>query len=277
MAAQRRDPRLDAKRLAELLVDPALRPSLEIRRLGWLVSGLEAAAATPVRSHALRRIRELRNRARKERAADLLALLEATLKPSVIAPPWLNAAGENCVFCGEKGVRYLRKASILGRPLVCEEHSKSPRRAHALRIIRVALLDPPDELLAVIFGDDSFLRHAWEMEGYKNPREGWNHTFACEPLATSADVLALWQRCTAGGSSITPRAWEVVTSLASSRDAEASVRNGRQGGGRPRNRRQEKEIARLAKLGLTQAAIAARLGTDQSQVSRVLRRLRAPS
>ena len=274
MAVQRRDPRLDAKRLAELLVDPALRHDmLERRRLGWLVSGLEAAAATTHRTHALRRIRELRNRARKEREADLLVLLEAMLKPPVIAPPWLNAPGESCVFCGENGVRYLRKANILGRPLVCEEHSQAPHRARALRTIRAALLDPPDELLDELLAVNSFLRDAWSMDGHCDLREGWNHSFAQEPLATSADVLALWQRCTIDKIS---RAWRIVADLARDRDAEASVRNGRAGGGRPRNKLQEKEIARLAKRGLTQAAIAARLGTDQSQVSRVLRRLRAP-
>lgn len=272
MAVQRRDPRLDAKRLAELLADPQQRHGT--RRLGWLVNGLEAAAATNSRAHALRRIRELRTRARKEREADLLVLLEAILKPPVVAPPWLNAPGETCVFCGENGVRYLRKANILGRPLVCEEHSQAPRRAHALRIIRAGLLDPPDEFLAVISGDEnSFLNHAWETEGYKNPREGWNHTFAHEPLATSADVLALWQRCTAGLPAVSS-VWRVVSDLASARDAEASVRNGQKGGGRPRDREQEKKIVRLAKRGMTQVAIAAQLGTDQSQVSRVLRRLR---
>ena len=274
MTVQRRDPRLDAKQLAELLADPALRHDmLERRRLGWLVNGLEAAAATTHRTHALRRIRELRNRARKEREADLLVLLEALLKPPVIAPPWLNAPGESCVFCGENGVRYLRKANILGRPLVCEEHSQAPHRARALRIIRAALLNPPDELLAV----NSFLRDAWSMDGHWDLREGWNHSFSLEPVSTAADVLALWQRCTIDKEGpVTSRAWRIVDERARDRDAEASVRNGRARGGRPRNKLQEKEIARLAKRGLTQAAIAARLGTDQSQVSRVLRRLRAP-
>ena len=273
----RHDPRMDAKILAE--TDARFKSVRE--RL------LDIASHTKVGAARLRvkwLIIEVRRNARQDNKG-LVAILESLLKK-----PKSDAGGyEECVICGASAVRCLRKPPY---PAVCEKHSLAPARARDLRRIHAVLRDPPPEFFPALSLYESALTLT-ALDDEMDPGDMapvWRRHIAT-PLSarSSADkVLSVWRACCGPypDSSyqpepewkppITANLWCVVSDLARARDAEASVRNGQHGGGRPRDQHQEKEIARLAKRGLKQVEIAAKVGTTQCQVSRVLRRLRAP-
>ncbi len=271
----RHDPRMDAKILAE--TDARFKSVRE--RL------LDIASHTKVGAARLRvkwLIIEVRRNARQDNKG-LVAILESLLKK-----PKSDAGGyEECVICGASAVRCLRKPPY---PAVCEKHSLAPARARDLRRIHAVLRDPPPEFFeALVVHESAIMLTALHDEmdpGAMAPV--WRRHIAT-PLSargSTGKVLSLWRACCDPYTDssyqpdwkppelITASLWCLVSEIAHARDAEASVRNGQQGGGRPRDKRQEKEIVRLAKRGLKQVEIAAKIRTTQCQVSRVLRRLR---
>jgi DNA-binding CsgD family transcriptional regulator len=275
--ARYHDPRLDARRLADQL------SSIAMVSFQNELSGIACCASAAA---ARSRVRALRTRARRAAGlGDLVAALDALLK----GPRRDKGGFESCVICGSDAVRFLRKPSWLG---VCEEHSRAPARARDLRRIRACMLDPPPEFFEALNRYSSAIILT-ALDDEMDPiamASVWRRHIAT-PLSArgSTDkVLSVWRACCdpypdssyqpdwKPPELITASLWCLVSEIAHARDAEASVRNGQQGGGRPRDQHQEKEIARLAARGLTQKAIATKLGTAQCQVSRVLRRLRAP-
>jgi DNA-binding CsgD family transcriptional regulator len=278
MARYQHDLRLDAKRLADQM--SGIAPASFQNELSGIACCTSLAAARS-------RVRALRTKARRAGLGDLVSALEELLK----GPREDKGRPEICEICGADAVRFLRKPIWLG---VCEEHSRAPARARDLRRIHAVLRDPPPEFFEALVRYESAIQLPLEAEGEyaSNPDAPvnwlWRRLLTRSPIASSPDVWSLWNACCtpAPDSSyrpepewtppITADLWQVVSNIAHARDAEASVRNGQQGGGRPRDQHQEKEIARLAARGLTQKAIAAKLGTTQCQVSRILRRQRAP-
>ena len=280
MARYQHDPRLDARRLADQMSSIAM---VSFQRELFGISRCPNAAV------ARSRVRALRTKARREGLGDLVAALERLLKGPRAEDERSDGGYEACVICGSDAVRYLRKPSS---PEVCEEHSRARIRARALRSIRACLLDPPPEFFEALVRYESSISLV-ALDDEADPiamASVWRRRLA-KPLAAqgSTKVLALWRACCdpyPNGSRdrefespdppITQSLWSVVSGWAHARDTEASVRNGQQGGGRPQDKRQENEIARLAKCGMKQVEIAAKVGTTQCQVSRVLRRLRTP-
>ena len=276
MARYQHDPRIDAMRLADHLSGIAM-VSFQNELSGIACCSSAAAARS--------RVRALRTKARRAGLGDLVSALEDLLK----GPREDKGRPEICGICGSAAVRFLRKPSGLG---VCEEHSRARARARDLRRIRAVLRDPPPEFFEALVRYESAIHLPLEAEGeaVSNPDAlidwCWRRLLTRSPITSPPDVWSLWNACCtpAPDSSyrpepewtppITADLWQVVSDIARARDAEASVRNGQQHGGRHRDQNQEKEIARLAARGLTQKAIAAKLGTTQCQVSRVLRRLR---
>ena len=276
MPRYQHDPRLDAKHLADQLSSVAM-VSFQNELCGISCCSSFAAARS--------RVRALRTRARRAGLGDLVAALEGLLK----GPREDKGRPEICEICGAGAVRFLRKPIWLG---VCEEHSRAPARARDLRRIHAVLRDPPPEFFeALVRYESSIGLTALDDESDPGAMAPVWRRHIATPLSArgSTDkVLSVWRACCdpypdssyqpdwKPPELITASLWCLVSEIAHARDAEASVRNGQQGGGRPRDQHQEKEIARLAARGLTQKAIATKLGTAQCQVSRVLRRLRAP-
>lgn len=281
MAANRADPRMGAKELASRLPTPHPLPHgklfLEEAR-DELLGVSRCVSVVAARS----RVRTLRTRARRAGGQDALVndldLLLSKNTPGGYGPEY------ECVFCGAPAVRCLRNSPY---PSVCETHSVASSRARDLRAIHRVLLDPPDEFFSALIANWSailleFDNYAPSPPSQETMRRHWPRVLSVTPSATAREVLALWGFCCGAYPElretpppITSSLWSVASAEAVARDAMASAQNGQQGG-RPRDERQEKAIARLAARGLTQKAIAAKLETAQCQVSRVLRRLRAP-
>lgn len=298
MATYRRDPRMEAKRLADQMRAARMRtgaPEPEPELLDGLLSVSRCTCARVARG----RVRELMAKASdhavdKSQWAVMYCLwlgddgFESLLSKVVTEE---SARSESCCICGKVAVRYLRKSPY---PAVCKRHSQTQPRLHDLRIIRVCLLDPPPEFFEALVRYESSISLV-ALDDETDPvamAPVWRRRVA-RPLAAqdagSTEVLALWRTCCDPYPSssrdcefepplqpLTSRLWGWVSDWARARDAEASIRNGQQAGGRPRDKRQEKEVVRLVKRGISQKAIAARLGTSRCQVSRVLRRLRVP-
>lgn len=273
MAHFQHDLRVDAKRLADHLSNVAM---VNFQRELCGISCCSSLVA------ARSRVRALRTRARRAGLGDLVAALEGLLK----GPRKDKGRPEICEICGADAVRFLRKPRWLG---VCEEHSRAPARARDLRRIHAVLRDPPPEFFEALVRYESAISLT-ALDDERDPgamAPVWRRHVATPLSAGSTDkVLSVWQACCdpypdssyqpepEWKPPITANLWCVVSDLAHARDAEASVRNGQQGGGRPRDQHQEKEIVRFAKRGLKQVEIAAKVGTTQCQVSRVLRRHR---
>ena len=279
MARYQHDPRVDAKHLADRT------SSIAMVSFQNELYGISRCLSAPA---ARSRVRALRTKARREGLGHLVAALEGLLKGPRARDEKSDGWYETCVICGSDAVRYLRKPSF---PEVCEKHSHPQPRARDLRSIRACLLDPPREFFEVLVAGASAMLLAFD--GTTDPvamAPAWRNII--KPLAGqegSTEALALWQACCdpypdssldrefeSPAPPITQSLWSVVSDWARARDAEASVRNGQQYGGRPRDQHQENEIARLAKRGMKQVEIAAQVRTTQCQVSRVLRRLRTP-
>ncbi len=286
MAANRADPRMGAKELANRLPIPRA-PTLGKRFLEEARDELLGVSRCVSVVVARSRIRTLRTRTRRAGGQDALAhdldLLLLSQKNAPYGPEY------ECVFCGGHAVRCLRNRSYLS---VCETHSVASSRVRDLRAIRRVLLDPPDEFFSALIANWSAATMAFEhytpsqstgSVTVKTMRRHWPRFLFEHQITARAPtqkVLAFWQFCCGPYPElwetpppITDHLWRVVSAESVARDAKASARNGQQGG-RPRNERQEKVIVRLAARGLTQKAIAAKLGTTQCQVSRTLRRQR---
>lgn len=279
MARYQHDPRIAAKRLGHQMSisRPLAHVSFQNELFGIACCSSVAAARS--------RVRALRTEARRAGLGDLVTSLDALLR----GPREERDKGgfESCVICGSDAVRWLRKPSWLE---VCEEHSNAPPRARDLRRIRAILLSPPPEFFEALNRYSSaIILTALDDESDPGAMAPVWHRHVAKPLSArgSDKVLSVWRACCdrypdssrdrefePPDPPITQSLWSVVSGWAHARDTEASVRNGQQGGGRPRDKRQEKEIARLARRGLKQVEIAAKVGTTQCQVSRVLRRLR---
>ena len=274
MARYQHDPRLDAKHLADQLSGVAM-VSFQNELCGISCCSSSAAARS--------RVRALRTKARRAGLGDLVSALEELLK----GPREDKGRPEICEICGADAVRFLRKPIWLG---VCEEHSRAPARARDLRRIHAVLRDPPPEFFeALVRYESSIGLTALDDESDPGAMAPVWRRHIATPLSardSTGKVLSVWQMCCDPYPDasynpnrkplevITASLWCVVSDIAHARDAEASVRNGQQHGGRHRDQHQEKEIARLARRGLKQVEIAAKVGTTQCQVSRVLRRLR---
>lgn len=287
MAANRADPRMGARELANRLPIPRA-PTLGKRFLEEARDELLGVSRCVSVVVARSRIRTLRTRTRRAGGQDALAHdldLLLSKKDAPCGPEY------ECVFCGDHAVRCLRHTPHLS---VCEAHSVAGNRARDLRAIRRVLLNPPDEFFsaliahwsAVLLDFDNYTpSRSTGSSTVKTMRRHWARFLAHHQMTHSAPterVLSLWGFCCTAYPEmwedpppITSYLWSVVAAEATARDAEASARNGQQGG-RPRDKKREREIARLAARGLTQKEIATKLGTAQCQVSRVLRRLRVP-
>ena len=280
MAANRADPRMGARELANRLPIPRA-PTLGKRFLEEARDELLGVSRCVSVVVARSRIRTLRTRTRRAGGQDALAHdldLLLSKKDAPCGPEY------ECVFCGDHAVRCLRHTPHLS---VCEAHSVAGNRARDLRAIHRVLLAPPDEFFDALAGPPLsaiLLSLESESSNIETMRHRWLHLLSEQqitPEAPAERVLAFWGACCAAYPEtwetpppITSLLWSVVSAESVARDAMASAQNGQQGG-RPRDERQEKAIARLAARGLTQKAIAAKLGTAQCQVSRALRRLRA--
>ena len=285
MARHQHDPRVDAKHLADRTSSIAM---VSFQNELYGISRCLSAAA------ARSRVRALRTKARREGLGHLVAALEGLLKGPRARDEKSDGWYETCVICGSDAVRYLRKPSF---PEVCEEHSTARDRDRDLRSIRACLLDPPPEFFEALGRCESAIQLSLEEVGEDASNLHapiaigvlWRRLLARHPITSTSDVWRLWQWCCdpypnssldrefeSPDPPITQSLWSVVSDWARARDAEASVRNGQQYGGRPRDQHQENEITRLAKRGMKQVEIAAQVGTTQCQVSRVLRRLRTP-
>ena len=276
MTTYHTDPRMGAKALAGRLPPLSLgKRFLEDARNELL--GVSRCVSVVV---ARSRIRALRTRARRAGESALVNDLDLLLTKSAVP----TAPEYECVFCGGHAVRCLRNSPYLS---VCETHSVAGNRARDLRAIHRVLLAPPDEFFDALAGPPLsaiLLSLESESSNIETMRHRWLHLLSEQqitPEAPAERVLAFWGACCAAYPEtwetpppITSLLWSVVSAESVARDAMASAQNGQQGG-RPRDERQEKAIARLAARGLTQKAIAAKLGTAQCQVSRALRRLRA--
>lgn len=286
MTANRADPRIGAQVLADrLLIPRALTPGK--RFLEEAQDELFAVSRCVSAVVARSRIRALRTRARRAGESVLVNDLDLLLTEGRSAPNGPAASGYECVFCGDCAVRFLRNWPY--HP-VCGVHSAATARARDLCAIHRMLLDPSDAFFAALILYPSTILLEVEDRAIgpstvETIRHHWPRflsEYQMTSRAPAQKVLAFWQFCCdpypetwETPSPIASNLWNVVFTEARDRDAMASAQNGQQGG-RPRDERQEKAIARLAARGLTQKAIAAKLGTAQCQVSRVLRRLRAP-
>ena len=263
MSTSKVDPRIRAKALAERL--PRLHPAhQELVNISRLTSALVARS----------RVRALRTLCRRSGDAILVAELDSLLAR---APRLEDRPDIECEICGKVAERYLRTRE---NPAVCREHSSLLARTRDMRAIGVMLRDPSLEFLGALVNHSSAILLQLDDKGDPNALGVlWPRL-----LADHRSMLSIWRSCCepypdstytpepADNYPITSSLWEMVSNSARARDAEASASNGR-AGGRPRNQKQEQEIRRLAKHGLTQKEIAARLGTAQCQVSRVLRRV----
>lgn len=298
MATYRRDPRMEAKRLADQIRADHMRagtPYPEPELLDGLLSVSRCTSASLARARVRALMAKASDHAIDKSQWTVMYLLwlgdagfESLLSKAMAADP---GGDESCCICGKVAVRYLRKSPY---PAVCKRHSQTQPRLHDLRIIRVCLLDPPPEFFEALVRYESSISLV-ALDDETDPvamAPVWRRCVA-RPLAAQdagpTEVLALWRTCCDPYPSssrdcefkpppqpLTSRLWGWVSDWARARDAEASIRNGQQAGGRPRDKRQEKEVVRLVKRGISQKAIAARLGTSRCQVARVLRRLRAP-
>ncbi len=260
MSTSKVDPRARSKGVAERL--PPLHPARqELVNISSLTSAVVARA----------RVRALRTLCRRSGDAILVAQLDLLLARS---SRHRDRPDIECEICGKAAERYLRTRE---NPAVCREHSSLLARTRDMRAIGVMLRDPSLEFLGALVNHASAIR--LQLDDKSDP----NALGVLWPrlLAEQRSMLSIWRSCCdpypdltypTDHYPITSTLWEVVSAAARARDAEASARNGR-AGGRPRNQKQEQEIRRLAKHGLTQKEIAARLGTAQCQVSRVLRRV----
>ena len=263
MSTSKVDPRARSKGVAERL--PPLHPARqELVNISSLTSAVVARA----------RVRALRTLCRRSGDAILVAQLDLLLARS---SRHRDRPDIECEICGKAAERYLRTRE---NPAVCREHSSLLARTRDMRAIGVMLRDPSLEFLGALVNHASAIR--LQLDDKSDP----NALGVLWPrlLADHRSMLSIWRSCCepypdstytpepADNYPITSSLWEMVSNSARARDAEASASNGR-AGGRPRNQKQEQEIRRLAKHGLTQKEIAARLGTAQCQVSRVLRRV----
>lgn len=289
MATYRRDPRMEAKRLADEIRAARTRTGVPEPEL---IDGLLSVSRCTSAFLARARVRDL-----MAKASDSIDKIQ---KP-IMYLLWMGDDGfeslllktvaeesvrsESCCICGKVAVRYLRKSPY---PAVCKQHSQTQTRMHALRTIRACLLDPAHEFFEALVRYESAILLA--LDDLTDPvamARVWRN--AIKPLAGqgSTKVLEFWQSCCdpypnssrdrefeSQVPPITQSLWSVVSHLARVRDAESSAMNGRLHGGRHRDEAQERKIVRLVKQGVSQKAVAAKLGTSRSQVSRVLRRLR---